>query len=65
MKALLKIAKIVCYVCSFPLFMVFAILASMHNVEKGGSYGLLTYAKHYRCRFILGNMGDCRLSART
>ena len=44
MKALLKIAKIVCYVCSFPLFMVFAILASMHNVEKGGSYGLLTYA---------------------
>ena len=43
MKALLKIAKIVCYVCSFPLFMVFAILASMHNVEKGGSYGLLTY----------------------
>lgn len=38
MKALLKIAKIVCYVCSFPLFMVFAILASMHNVEKGGSY---------------------------
>lgn len=24
--------------------MVFAILASMHNVEKGGSYGLLTYA---------------------
>lgn len=44
MKALLKIAKIICYVCSFPLFMVFAILASMHNVEKGGSYGLLTYA---------------------
>ena len=44
MKALLKIAKIVCYVCSFPLFMVFAILASMHNVEQGGSYGLLTYA---------------------
>lgn len=44
MKTLLKIAKIVCYVCSFPLFMVFAILASMHNVEKGGSYGLLTYA---------------------
>lgn len=38
MKALLKIAKIVCYVCSFPLFMVFAILASMHNVEQGGSY---------------------------
>lgn len=44
MKALLKISKIVCYVCSVPLFMVFAILASMHNVEKGGSYGLLTYA---------------------
>lgn len=44
MKSLLKIAKIVCYVCSVPLFMVFAILASMHNVEKGGSYGLLTYA---------------------
>lgn len=38
MKALLKISKIVCYVCSFPLFMVFAILASMHNVEQGGSY---------------------------
>lgn len=38
MKALLKIAKVICYVCSVPLFMVFAILASMHNVEKGGSY---------------------------
>ncbi|MDD7245649.1 MAG: hypothetical protein SOV23_05385 [Eubacteriales bacterium] len=43
MKAFLKVAKIICYVCSFPLFMVFAIIASMNNVDKGGSYGVMAY----------------------
>ena len=44
MKAFLKVAKIICYVCSFPLFMLFAIIASMNNVDKGGSYGVMAYA---------------------
>ena len=40
---LAKILKIVCYVLSVPLFLVFAIIASMHTIEQGGSYGILTY----------------------
>lgn len=40
---LAKILKIVCYALSVPLFMVFAIIASMHTIEQGGSYGFLTY----------------------
>ena len=43
MKAFLKVAKIICYVCSFPLFMLFAIIASMNNVDKGGSYWVMSY----------------------
>ena len=31
---LAKILKIVCYVLSVPLFLVFAIIASMHTIEK-------------------------------
>lgn len=43
MKAFLKILKVLCYLCSFPLFIVFAYLASRTNIEMGGSYGMLTY----------------------
>lgn len=44
MKALLKVLKILCYVCSFPIFMVCAIVASKTVIATGGSYGFGSYA---------------------
>ncbi|MEG2453669.1 MAG: hypothetical protein RSB20_02250 [Clostridia bacterium] len=39
-----KILKILCYVLSFPLFLLCAIIAGSHVAKQGGSYGLGSYA---------------------
>ncbi len=44
MKAFLKIAKILCYLCGFPIFFICAIVASSTNIAAGKSYGIGAYA---------------------
>lgn len=44
MKALLKISKILCYLCGFPVFLICAIVASQTNIANGKTYGVGAYA---------------------